>query len=228
MLDLLHTKISEAISPHVLNVHASTTVAFEMNTALVPQGDIRDTGTSACIWTAVNPGMTLIFSSKKVWSNSLHFSSFPWAWYKALLRNLTKGVAQNPLEMGCLPWLSVGSGSGASIQRLKVQWKQLRGFYGCIFVSPDRITTDLCTSLPCSTRGRVLQKAQSQEVSWTTGVAVCFSVITVTSVNHVWNISSLYLLFSTHILTGHTHTHKWKNILSFSINRLTEFVPCIG
>lgn len=46
----MHTKISEAISPRCNQYACFCYNAFEVNVALVPQGDTLDTETSAYIW----------------------------------------------------------------------------------------------------------------------------------------------------------------------------------
>lgn len=97
----------------------------------------------------------------------------------------------------------MGFGSGPSTQGQKLHWNQLRG---CIFVSLDRTTTDSWTLLPHSTRGRVLQKALSQEVSWSFRSYCMLSVITVTSINNkiMPKISHLSTILQAYSLRTHT------------------------
>lgn len=52
VLYLLHTNVFEAISPRCHQYAYLCYNAFEVNAALVPQGDTLDTATSACIWNA--------------------------------------------------------------------------------------------------------------------------------------------------------------------------------
>lgn len=52
VLYLLHTNVSEAISRCCHQYAYFCYNAFEVNAALVPQGDTLDTATSACIWNA--------------------------------------------------------------------------------------------------------------------------------------------------------------------------------
>lgn len=139
-----------------------------------------------------------------------HLNSFPWAWSKALLRNLTTGVAQNPPErvlFCCFSGLWVRSFH----RRMPLHCNQPRGFCGCIFLSPDRTITDFCTLLPHSTRGRVLQKAQSQEASWTFRSYRLHLSYLNKQQHHVQNISPL--CFSLHAFSQHTHTPTEKHPL---------------
>ena len=162
---------------------------------------------------AVQAWFWFSLSWKQVWSTLLHLNSFPWAWSKDLLRNPTKGVAQNPLKrvlFPCCQW--------ALDQVLPPQdWSYTETSSGVSAVASFWVQTEppLISALCCHTAPECYKRHSLKKQAEVSGVTVCFSVITVTSINNriVFKIPHLCTYYSPHSHRTHTHTQMEKHPL---------------